>query len=257
MPLVPISRPYVLIANNSDDHRRWQKHTLDNIDRINRKFAIVEAELTSGGELGVENPFGERLPTGFTPIYAEDDNGNPLIVAGSSMNTLRTDGQIGLTVDYASAEPLSGSGAVGEYYSAAVTQASAVALTSTVTKTITSITLPAGDWQVDGLFCFTGGAITGTVSQVHIATAPDNVTGSVLGDSWVISPTIPTAAADTTIAIPGNRRSLSVSTSIYLNATMAFTAGTAKAYGRISARRAAVQLQTVSGTVTGVLWGPA
>lgn len=257
MPLVPITRPYILIANNIDDHRRWQRHTLDNLDRLNRKFALVEAELTSGTELAVENPFGERLPTGFTPIYAEDTSGNPLIVTGSSMNTLRTDGQIGLTVNYYSAEPLSGSGAVGEYYSSAVTQANAVSLVSTVTKTITSITLPAGDWNVDGVFGFTGGAVTGTITQAHIATAADAVTGSVLGDSWIITPWQSTAGADEFLTIPGNRRSLSVSTTIYLNATMSFSAGTAKAYGRISARRAAVQLQTVSGTVMGVLWGPA
>lgn len=145
--------------------------------------------------------------------------------------------------------PLTGSGAVGERQASAVTQANAVALTSTVTKTVTSISLTAGAWDLVWEASFTGGAITGTVAQAHIATSADSVAGSVLGDSWLQTPWMPTAASDENIVVAGDRRTLTSTTTIYGNVTGAFTAGTLKAYGRLSAVRAAVATTTPSADV--------
>ena len=100
---------------------------------------------------------------------------------------------------------------------------------------MTSISLTAGDWDVFGNICATftvGGSQAFTYVGIGVITFPDNsqITG--------YAPT-----AGTTIALQGistltNRVSLSVTTTIYLAAFLAFSAGTAKASGNIIARRA-------------------
>lgn len=206
--------------------------------------------LTSGTEFVFQNPL-KTPPVGFTPILAVNSSGTAMRVVSSQLNTSRTDGLLGVTVEITDGV----TGYAGEMVEANVLQGSAVSLTSTVTRTITSVELGAGKWNVSGVVSFygNGGAVAGTVAQGHIATAQDSVAGSVLGDSWIQTPWYPIATADENIAIPGHKRDLSVTTRIYLNATMAFSSGSCSAYGRISAERRTTGPN--AGIVTGILWG--
>ena len=126
-------------------------------------------------------------------------------------------------------------GYVGEVISSTVLDASAVNIPNAAATEVTSISLTAGDWDVFGNICATftvGGSQAFTYVGIGVITFPDNsqITG--------YAPT-----AGTTIALQGistltNRVSLSVTTTIYLAAFLAFSAGTAKASGNIIARRA-------------------
>lgn len=125
---------------------------------------------------------------------------------------------------------------VGEYVLASVVQGSATALTTATPKTVTSISLTAGDWDVTGVGALTG-ASTGTEFDVAVGTTTNSFTGTVLGDTRCQTPTVSLTGADASLMIPAARFSLSGTTTVYLIVQETFTIGTPAAYGRLSARR--------------------
>jgi hypothetical protein len=171
--------------------------------------------------------------------------GSTRLLSLTSNGFVKTSGGNGaLSVDTASYQPAVGTtaggnataGNVGEYVSASVVQGSATALTSATPKTVTSISLTAGDWDVTGIGSITG-ASTGTEFDVAIGTTTNSMTGTVLGDTRCQTPTVSLAGADATLMIPAVRVSISSTTTYYLIVQETFTIGTPAAYGRISARR--------------------
>jgi len=126
-------------------------------------------------------------------------------------------------------------GYVGEYVQAAVAGGSAVSLVATVAKTVTSITLTAGDWDVDGVVNFNFAANTSVESLFG---ASSLVANSI--DAYAFShrcgPFVPGAVA-MGYTIPTRRFSLATTTAVYLVASGGFTVGTCAAWGLIRARR--------------------
>jgi hypothetical protein len=125
------------------------------------------------------------------------------------------------------------SGFLGEQVRSTVAQASAITLANGTAANVTSISLTAGIWDVTGVVMFNGN-ITGTASGASIGTT-SNTTGT-LGDNYMLTPTVSTVN-DLAVVVPPYRISLTSTTTVYLVAICAFTAGTSKAYGRISATR--------------------
>jgi hypothetical protein len=140
-------------------------------------------------------------------------------------------------------------GEVGEYISSTVLVAAAKAANTGVNVDVTSISLPAGDWDVQGQIWI---AATGTMTRETLATV--NVTGIA---AWVskVSATIPTVpagslqsffginialtSANLPVLTSGRVRfSLSATTTIYLSGIVTFTGtGPLGLYGFIGARR--------------------
>ncbi len=228
------------------------------ISSVNTVDKYVTVDLVHGTQTRVKNPLGRRLVgieavrcigvslgTNGQPSRALYQLGTPRIdwlPAGTG------DDQVLVTADF----PRTVSGAIGEHTSSVIVAASAVTLSTGATKTVTSIALTAGTWIVSGAVAYGGGAITGTITQAHVATVTDAVTGSVLGESWFLSPTMPTAASNSSIAIPPFRVVLTAAASRYLTATGTFTVGTMSAYGSIVATRMidAYSVDTPRGRVT-------
>jgi hypothetical protein len=124
-------------------------------------------------------------------------------------------------------------GRLGERISSAVT---AVGSFSTGTpKDLTSIVLTAGDWDVDAIVTFAAAAITGTAAMASINTT--SATHGTVGDNKAETPTVPTAAAGSTLVITKHQISVSATTTVYLVGSITFSAGTPTANGRITARR--------------------
>ena len=129
--------------------------------------------------------------------------------------------------------------AVGQYIEAEVTTASPLSLTTAVTSDITSISVPAGEWDVFGVF----GIITATTTNVTLATGWSSPTTAAFPDNNSYSRPIAVASG----IVPGNtvqthpiptlRFSLSETTTIYLSTQAVFTVDTTEAYGRISASK--------------------
>jgi len=133
-------------------------------------------------------------------------------------------------------------GNVGEYVESIVGSGSAVSLVSVTAKTVTSISLSAGDWDVSGIVGFTGGSTT-TYGQVTAsisntanthAAAPS---GGFVQQTWGGTLPVVGAIGTPSIATGLSRVKISAQTTIYLIASAFFTTSTFSAFGTIRARR--------------------
>jgi len=128
-------------------------------------------------------------------------------------------------------------GAVGEYVTATVATGSAVTLTTAIVSNVTSISLTAGDWDVDGVVDYNAGATT-SITQLQQGTSS---TTAALGaqdtyTSEAFAAMVP-GALPLGYWAPTTRISLASTTTIYLVAKASFTVSTLAAYGTIRARR--------------------
>lgn len=128
-------------------------------------------------------------------------------------------------------------GDIGEVISSFVTSGSAVALSTGAAKTVTSISLTAGDWTVCGFVYFiaNGSTLTRAIGSV----SPTNDTLSTLASiadgygAWVGSSTVPPQ-----IQAGCYRKSVSGTTTMYAVAFSDFSGGSgATAFGGLWARR--------------------
>ena len=127
-------------------------------------------------------------------------------------------------------------GVVGEYTSSLVASGSAVSLTNNTTANITSISLTAGDWDVDGHVNFTETTSTVTARSAGLtstsATVPTDGSEAFCGVQSTVT-------SETNSITPSRKRfSLSATTTVYLVGRASFSAGTCTGFGQITARRA-------------------
>ena len=127
-------------------------------------------------------------------------------------------------------------GRVGEYVSANVASGSAILIPNNTASNVTSISLTAGDWDVNGNvgFVMTGNC---SVVEAYITTtsatrpAPPNAGAfnELSGPSFGNGTVLPTGVM---------RLSLNSTTTVYLGTAVLATTGTVSVYGFIGARRA-------------------
>ena len=164
----------------------------------------------------------------------------PALTTSSITFNPTTGGIVGTTTNDNAA-----AGKVGEYVESIVAIASSVSVSTATSKTITSISLTAGDWDVSGEVG-PNGASTTTITTITggISTTLDTLPGppSTSGSYARI-----TATSATSWTIGSNllpyldlrpcRLSLSGTTTVYLVGRMDFGTSTASMYGMIRARR--------------------
>lgn len=222
----------------------------------NMNAAIVCYKLTHATEIKVPNPLKTR-PVGIYAVRSSAINGGTRY-AVTSLDWRFVDSgdpkdkqQIGITAKFD--QPTTGY--VGETSRSYVDFASRTALTTATAKTVTSVSLTAGDWDIS-IVCGIGGggAVTGTATYASISTTTNTLSADY-ADSIIESSQIPTATAGAYIAIPSYRVSLTATTTHYMVAQANFTAGTAGAWGRISATRVAKYDSAVQNNVTLLIIG--
>lgn len=132
-------------------------------------------------------------------------------------------------------------GNIGEYVSANIATGSAVSLVSETAKTVTSISLTAGDWDVSILGKFLGAGTTTVnriVASVSLATNTLDATidryTQVGGAGGVI---FNNAGGEADAVVPSARLSLSGTTTVFFVALAGFSVSTCTAAGIIRARR--------------------
>jgi len=134
-------------------------------------------------------------------------------------------------------------GNVGQVITATVASGSAISLSNATGANITSISLTAGDWDVSGQVDFVMTGATSTLQQMGISlttnTLPSQPGGSGLGTDPLRSSLLQTTTITGTMDLSAGpvRVSLSATTTVYLVAQVAFSAGTVTGYGTIRARR--------------------
>jgi hypothetical protein len=183
---------------------------------------------TIGGSLGSTDNLAMRAD-GTGGVTAQ---GSALVIADTT-GALSRSGNGGIPVQGTNANDNAAAGDYGEYIESEVLSGSAVSLSTGAAKTVTSISLTAGDWDVEGNVVFSP---AGTLS---FASTGSNTTTDAL-------PTLPnkggyaanggSTTGGHTLAFGRRRYSLSGTTTIYLIAFGTFTS-TCTAYGAISGRR--------------------
>lgn len=130
-------------------------------------------------------------------------------------------------------------GNVGEYVESVVLIGSAVSLVNTTPKTVTSITLGAGDWDVDCVSqYFPANTTQFTALQTSLSLATNTMDTTPGRIFTVPQGTITsTGAFAYSCGLPNYRFSLSGTTTIFMVADAAFTVSTMTAYGILRARR--------------------
>ncbi len=205
--------------------------------------------LQNGVEYTFKNPL-KTTPIGFTPIKSVDANNSSIAIPQCELNISRTDGLIGITPFI-----FSTTGYVGEFFESFINRSATTALVNGTAKTITSINLSPGVWNVYGVSVFSG-ALTGTVIQAGISLTTNTMPGvNEIGRSRMDDPQMPTAQADKTLSVINNNFSITIATTIFLVSLVNFTVGTAGGHGRISAVRTSMLNNGQTGIVTGILWG--
>jgi hypothetical protein len=127
-------------------------------------------------------------------------------------------------------------GIKGEYIVAQVLAGAPVSLVNATAKTVTSIALTAGDWDVVGIVDYTAnGATVVTALQQGIGVAADTLGAQDTFTSADLGITGP--SVDPAIVTPTVRVSLAAPATIYLIAQATFSVNTLVAYGSIRARR--------------------
>lgn len=138
-------------------------------------------------------------------------------------------------------EPSTGSataGNVGEYIESILASGSATSLTTTVPKTITSISLTAGDWDVDGAVYFIPAATTSVTRLTASSSLTTNTTDTTPGRlNQMPMAAVVSGGPALTALLPIGRFSLSATTTVFLVADQAFTVSTLTGFGIIRARR--------------------
>ena len=129
-------------------------------------------------------------------------------------------------------------GNVGEYVITLVAVGSPVSLTTATAANVASISLTAGDWDVEGNVNFTAGSATTATTSAWSA-GIDATTATLPTDGSEVHTTAvaTTSSFLTSIPVPRKRISLSATTTIYLVGLATFSAGTVGGYGKIAARR--------------------
>lgn len=129
-------------------------------------------------------------------------------------------------------------GYVGEYIESIVASASSVSSSgSGQWFDVTSISLTAGDWDISAVIMHALNGATSTACQGFIGTVSGNNNTGLSYGANASAALPPTSVIDVGIAIPNYRVSIASTTTYYLKSLFVFSAGTPKAYGRISARR--------------------
>ena len=126
---------------------------------------------------------------------------------------------------------------LGEIKTASLAVGSATALTTATPKTIISIALPPGDYEVDGVVDFLPAASTSITKLSEGASAATNTFGADdTFSSSHMAAVVPTAIAQRR-SIPQQRFTLTTDGVIFLIAEAIFTVSTMTAFGTLRAKR--------------------
>lgn len=145
----------------------------------------------------------------------------------------------GINVSGTSTNDAAPAGYYGELLSAQLAAASATSLVTATGKTVISVSLTAGDWEVSGSVHFIPANTTVVASLIASISATDNTQASAdsVGGYASIGAVYTSGGATMSATPIPIRVSLAATTTYYLVATGTFSVSTCTAYGTIRARR--------------------
>lgn len=173
---------------------------------------------------------------------------NSALIIADTTGALSRSGNGGIPIQGTNTNDNASAGNVGEFISSNIASGSAVSLTTGVAADVTSISLTAGDWDVEGLVGYvTTGTTSLTVAASYVGSQSNNLptppnNTSPMGGGGMnflrMAAFVPGSTVNAFQLPTGKVRvSVNTTTSIFLGAFAAFSASTLSAYGHIGARR--------------------
>ena len=198
---------------------------------------------SNGLKVGTSASFG--FASAVNPINATDA---VFKRSAASTVTLSSDGGTGaanlvvtglVTASGVTDGSAAAAGKIGEIITSSLVLGSATALTTSTAKTITSISLTAGCWDVAATGGFTGGATTTLTFALASISATNNTMDATEGRQVGTFPMGSTIFAQNNLqqALAPVRINLSATTTYYLVGVAVFGTSTCSAYGNIRATR--------------------
>lgn len=176
---------------------------------------------------------GTILPTTVSPTFVTPVLGTPT----SGVLTNAT-GYTATNLVTTATNDNAASGKLGEIIEATLGVGSATALTASTDKTIISISLTAGDWDVRGMVYHIPAATTSITSYRTSISLVNNTTDTTPGrEARYIGPAVVPGGGYISMTAGPTRISLASPTTVYLVTNATFTVSTMTAYGYIGARR--------------------
>lgn len=200
---------------------------------------VIHSEITSGTASAIS--VGSALTLNDCTVTSSNTNAitgaGGLIYSGlffnSSSSKINTTTQSGGTIQGGVAQAPS-AGFIGERVEATGTS---VAVTSNVAKTICSITLTPGVWDISGMgfTVATGGTAVAQAMQVNISTTDNTITGTA-GIDYAQN-NASTNFVINSLSVPSVRKTITANTTYYLVMLVVYTSTTSPCNARISATR--------------------
>ena len=230
----------VATANVNKSSALANGQTLDGVTITTGMRILLTAQTTAA-----DNGIYSAPASGTAPRSSDADTAAEL-ASGSLINVTRGTAGAGSTWLHTTAPGFTlGSTSLtfskrGDYYESKVAQGSSVSLTTITSADITNVTLPAGDWDVDGAVWLNPTGSTTFAGDFYGWVSTSSATLASVGD--------PGAACDLnakttgkvqSLAIPTKRFSLPSGGTVYLGAYAAFGTSTCGGFGYVRARRAA------------------
>lgn len=193
----------------------------------------------TGWGTGVLTAVGTAVGSAGAPVLFNGAGGTPSSLA----LTNATLSGVAIAAGQFPGETTTGSataGNIGEYVSSTVVSGSAVSITSGAAKTVTSISLTAGDWDVTGVTSFLPANTTSATILLGSLSLTNNTLDLTPGRvvDLFAGAVIYDGSTASHLVMPTARFSLASTTTVYLIAYSVFTISTNSAYGIIRARRA-------------------
>lgn len=214
------------------------KNSATNIGVLGFGFNGGSSPIQIGGYFGLHNSTPTFASAALmadngsttSSIFVARDNGTAVFTIADGGATTITNGLVGTTTTTAAA-----SGVIGESISSLVALGSAVTFTTATAMNVATITLTAGDWDVQGNVNFSE-----TVATVSARSAGINSTSATIptdGSEVNCGVQSTITSESNSITLPRKIIRVSSTTNIYLTASATFSAGTCVGYGTITCRR--------------------
>lgn len=188
---------------------------------VHTAIAATVPITTSSTTASTSTTTGSGIFAGGVGVAGRLNVGSSVTVAGGIVGTITNDNATALNV--------------GEYVSSLVATGSAVSLTTNATANVTSISLTAGDWDVDGIVNLNASAATVTAMSGGVTSTSATIPSD--GSEGYSGVLLTIASAVDSITLPRKRISIASTTTVYLVGRSTFSAGTVAAFGSITARR--------------------
>lgn len=209
---------------------------------IGNAAPTVPLDVTGAAAISGATSIGGVLTLGSTINGAVTSNAGVSGTTGAFSSTLNVTGLTTLSggLKGTTTNDSASGGNVGEYTESIVTAGGAVSLSTGIPKTITSISLTAGDWDVSGMCKMTGNAATTisySICSTSLVTNTNGAEETMGAISYSAAGQTVLAGTDPRFPTATYRYSLAGTTTVYLVIQTGFGASTPSGYGIIRARR--------------------